>query len=426
MTEAETKFRKARATLILDQPFFGRLLLKVQPKEDATCKTMWTDGTNGGFNPEYIDTLSMDELKTKICIQTLRLAAQHHCRRGERNQGTWDRAGEFTVTPILKNAKNDQGNPLFSLPKDALYSQQYDNKEAEAVYTLLKEIEDKNQPPQNQPQPQQQPGPGKQPPGKGQGKGKPQPGNDPNQGPPQPDPAGGEVRDTPGKDGQQATDAEKEQQRQDWKIATQQAAQAAKSCGKLPGELLRLVEDILEPVIDWKEALRQFVDRISRNDYSWRRPNSRYMSSGVILPTLYNQELPPMVSAIDLSGSVSQEEANQELSELDDVLNQYPTELTILPFNTKVKEDDIKTFTREDRPLRMEVKAGGGTAYSPVFAYINEHFNDPPPCCAIILTDMECSDFGPEPDYPVLWVNTGDRCKEPPFGEMIRFKYDNH
>ena len=89
MTEAETKFRKARATLILDQPFFGRLLLKVQPKEDATCKTMWTDGTNGGFNPEYIDTLSMDELKTKICIQTLRLAAQHHCRETSGRRSSW-------------------------------------------------------------------------------------------------------------------------------------------------------------------------------------------------------------------------------------------------------------------------------------------------------------------------------------------------
>jgi hypothetical protein len=352
----------------------------------------------------------------------LRLAAQHHCRRGERNQGTWDRAGEFTVTPILKNAKNDKGQDIFSLPKDALYSQQYENKEAEAIYKMLKEIEDQNQPPQNQPQ--QQPGPG-QGSGKGKGKGKPQPGNDPGQGPPQPDPAGGEVRDLPGKDGQAATEAEKEQGRQDWKIATQQAAKIAKSCGKLPGELLRLVDDILEPVIDWKEALRQFVDRVSRNDYSWRRPNSRYMAQGVILPTLYNQELPPMIGAIDLSGSVSQEEANQELTEFDDILNQYPTDLTILPFNTQVKTADIKTFTREDRPLRMEVKAGGGTAYSPIFKWINENMSDPP-CCVIILTDMECQDFGPEPEYPVFWINTGKRCKQPPFGEMIRFKNDNH
>jgi predicted metal-dependent peptidase len=420
MTAAETKFRKARATLILDQPFFGRLLLKVQPKPDPTCKTMWTDGTNAGFNPDYIDGLTMDELKTKICIQTLRLAAQHHCRRGERQQATWDRAGEFTVTPILKNAKNDQGDSMFSLPKDALYSQQYDNKEAEAVYTLLKEIEDKNQPPQ-QNQPQQQPGPGQ---GKGQGKGKPQPGNDPGQGPPQPDPSGGEVRDTPGKDGQQATEAEKEQQKQDWKIATQQAAQAAKSCGKLPGDLLRLVEDILEPIVDWKEALRQFVDRISRNDYSWRRPNNRYMSGGVILPTLYNQELPPIVIGVDTSGSINQDELKQFAGEIDDILNQYPTTLTVIYCDTKVNH--IETFTAENRPIRLEAKGGGGTKFHPVFDHVN--LMDDEPACVVYLTDMECreKDFGKEPDYPVLWVNTGDRCKQPPFGEMIRLKSDSH
>jgi len=193
------------------------------------------------------------DCEREICIQTLRLAAQHHCRRGERNQGTWDRAGEFTVTPILKNAKNDKGQDIFSLPKDALYSQQYENKEAEAIYKMLKEIEDQNQPPQNQPQ--QQPGPG-QGSGKGKGKGKPQPGNDPGQGPPQPDPAGGEVRDLPGKDGQAATEAEKEQGRQDWKIATQQAAKIAKSCGKLPGELLRLVDDILERITNYRWTRR--------------------------------------------------------------------------------------------------------------------------------------------------------------------------
>jgi predicted metal-dependent peptidase len=421
MTEAETKFRKARATLILDQPFFGRLLLKITPREDATCKTMWTDGVNAGFNPKYIDGLNMDELKTKICIQTLRLAAQHHCRRGERQQQTWDRAGEFTVTPILKNDKNDKGQDIFQLPKDALYSQQYENKEAEAIYKMLKEIEDKNQPPQNQPQ--QQPGPG-QGSGKGKGKGKPQPGNDPGQGPPQPDPAGGEVRDLPGKDGQEATEAEKEQGRQDWKIATQQAAKIAKSCGKLPGELLRLVDDILEPVIDWKEALRQFVDRVSRNDYSWRRPNSRYMSSGVILPTLYNQELPPLVIAVDTSGSINQDELKQFAGEIDDILNQYPTTLTVIYCDTKIHPDGIEIFTAEDRPIKLNAKGGGGTEFSPVFVEVQKM--EEPPACLVYLTDMECSDFGPEPDYPVLWVNTGKRCKQPPFGEMIRFKHDNH
>ena len=423
MTEAETKFRKARANLILDQPFFGALALRIKTKEDPTCKTMWTDGSTGGYNPDYINALPMEELKAAICIQLLRLAAQHHCRRGDRAQETWDRAGEFAVTGIMKGATNNQGNKIFALPKTALVSSQYDNKEAEAIYTCLKEIEDKSQPPQNQPQ--QQPGPGQQPPGPGQGSGKGQkPGNQPCQGPPQPQPAGGEVRDIPGQDGQPATDAQKEQGKQDWKIAAQQAAQAAKSCGNLPGDVLRLVEDLLEPQVDWKEALRQFVDRISRNDYSWRRPNSRYMAQGVILPTLYNQELPPIIIGVDTSGSINEDELKQFAGEIDDILNQYPTTLTVLYCDTDVRH--VETFTAEDRPIHLEAKGGGGTKFFPVFDAVNAMEDEP--ACVVYLTDMECrkKDFGSEPLYPVLWVNTGDRCEQPPFGELIRFHQDNH
>jgi len=329
-------------------------------------------------------------------------------------QGTWDRAGEFAVTGILDKAGT------FALPKNAMLSKQYDNLEAEAIYTRLKEIEDKSKPPQQSPQSQ----PGQQP-GGGKGKGKPQPGNDPSQGqgPQQPDPAGGEVRDMPGKDGQTATEAEKEQGKQDWKIATQQAAQAAKTCGKLPGDILRLVEDILEPQVDWKEALRQFVDRISRNDYSWRRPNSRYMASGVILPTLYNQELPPIIVAIDTSGSISPDELKQFAGEIDDILNQYPTTLTVIYCDTRVTE--IETFTAENRPIKLNAKGGGGTRFSPVFEKV-ETFEEPP-VCLVYLSDLESNDWGNEPDYPVLWIQTtGNKKIVPPFGELIRMGYNSH
>ena len=185
---------------------------------------------------------------------------------------------------------------------------------------------------------------------------------------------------------------------------------------------MRLVEDILEPQVDWKEALRQFVDRISRNDYSWRRPNSRYMAGGVILPTLYNQELPPIVIGVDTSGSINQGELKQFAGEIDAILNQYPTTLTVLYCDTDVRH--VETFTAENRPIRLEAKGGGGTKFYPVFDAVNQMEEDP--ACVVYLTDMECSDFGPEPDYPVLWVNTGSRCKQPPFGEMIRFRHDNH
>jgi predicted metal-dependent peptidase len=148
------------------------------------------------------------------------------------------------------------------------------------------------------------------------------------------------------------------------------------------------------------------------------------MGSGVILPTLYNQELPPLVIGVDTSGSINQDELKQFAGEIDDILNQYPTTLTVIYCDTSVA--GIETFTAEDRPIRLEAKGGDGTKFSPVFAAANKM--DDPPACLVYLTDMEVreSDFGPAPEYPVLFVNTGKKCKEPPFGEMIRFRRDNH
>ena len=148
------------------------------------------------------------------------------------------------------------------------------------------------------------------------------------------------------------------------------------------------------------------------------------MSSGVILPTLYNQELPPIVIGVDTSGSINQDELKQFAGEIDDILNQYPTTLTVMYCDTSVRH--IEIFTAEDRPIRLEAKGGGGTKFAPVFEAANKMEDQP--ACLVYLTDMEVreKDFGPEPDYPVLWVNTGQRCKQPPFGEMIRFKHDNH
>jgi len=142
------------------------------------------------------------------------------------------------------------------------------------------------------------------------------------------------------------------------------------------------------------------------------------MSSGVILPTLYNQELPPIVIGVDTSGSINQDELKQFAGEIDDILNQYPTTLTVIYCDTKVNH--VETFTAEDRPIRLEAKGGGGTKFSPVFEAVNQM--EDLPACVVYLTDLDCNDFGKEPGYPVLWINTGGR-KTVPWGEIIRMKH---
>jgi predicted metal-dependent peptidase len=74
------------------------------------------------------------------------------------------------------------------------------------------------------------------------------------------------------------------------------------------------------------------------------------------------------------------------------------------------------------RPMELEgfQAQRGGTRFSPVFQYAIE--NDIKPKAYVYLTDMECDDFGPDPEVPVLWmqVGSGAYAARPPFGEVIR------
>jgi hypothetical protein len=88
----------------------------------------------------------------------------------------------------------------------------------------------------------------------------------------------GEVRDCEGEDA--AT------QEAEWQVAVLQAAQAAKAQGKLPAGIERLVEEIRRPKIDWRAALRRFVQMCAKQDFTWAQPNRRYVASGLYLPAL--------------------------------------------------------------------------------------------------------------------------------------------
>jgi len=260
--------------------------------------------------------------------------------------------------------------------------------------------------------------------GKGQGKGRGK------SGPPETgegsgeDPGGcGAVRDAPAPDGGRPTPTDLAQAEAEAKVAVAQAAQAAKACGKLPAALARLVEEILEPRVPWREVLRRFVDQAARDDYTWRRPNRRYLASGLYLPALYSEEMRPIVVAVDTSGSIGARELDQFAAEMTAILQETGASATIIYCDAAVS--GVEEFTPEDLPLRLSPKGGGGTDFRPPFAEVETRGLTP--ACAIYLTDGECSSFPEPPEYPVLWAVTDHaqaRKFAPPFGEVLEVRND--
>ena len=176
-----------------------------------------------------------------------------------------------------------------------------------------------------------------------------------------------------------------------------------------------MVQDALQPKADWRELLRQFMDQIAKTDYSWTPPNRRYVHQGLYLPSMRSEQLPPIVVAIDTSGSVGQDDLDQFAAELRDILEEArPEFLHVVYCDTSVRS--VQTFQPDD-DIELKVAGGGGTSFIPPFEWVEE--NDVDPVCMIYLTDLRSSRFPDEPAYPTMWGVYGGNKTETPFGEVV-------
>ncbi len=361
---AKRKLIKARSQLVLDAPFFGSLALRLVLVEDCDVLTAYTDGAVLGYNPAFVASLSTGHTKALVAHEVMHLACLHHTRRRDRDPTKWNIAADYAINGILTEAG-------FALPEGILLDAQYANRSAEAIYDLLPESLEG------------QSGPG----------------------------GFGEVRDatelSPGKN--KAVEAE-------WKVAVSQAAQQAKAMGNLPGGVKRLVEDVVQAKVDWRELLRHFIEKDTRNDYSWLPPNRRWLSGGVFLPGLHNKEPGQVVIAVDTSGSIDDSLLARFGAEISKLLEDYDTTVHVVYCDTQVRGS--QAFERQDLPLKMEPKGGGGTDFRPVFDWVAKQ--SPEPCCLAYLTDLECSRYPVEtPEYPALWLCTGHVRHNVPFGVVV-------
>lgn len=367
MWNAKEKVLKARKGLVLDHPFFGTLALKPELKEDSTCQTGWTNGRVIAYNPPWIETLDLDETKGFFAHEVFHNGSLHHLRRGNRDPKKWNVACDYALNGILLK----EG---FRLPPGALYNSQYDGLSAEAIYNMLPEDA-----------------------GEGEGG----------------DPGGcGEVRDDPGA----SDEAQNQEQAAEWTIAVNQSKQLADKCGKLSGGMKRLIEGMVAPKVDWREVLRNFVQVASRNDYSWKAPNRRFLSQGVYLPILKSMELGDLAVFIDTSGSINEEALAAFGSEINALKDEYSGSYVVV-----LSCDDAVTNIQEfgaDEPVTLEPVGGDGTDFRPPFEWMDT--NGTIPSCAIYFTDGYCSSFPPDPGYPVLWVLwLKNEYFNPPFGEVV-------
>lgn len=367
---AHDAITRARSTLLIDAPFFGTLTMRLNMVEDPSRNTLSVDGKNLFYNPAFVKEQGPKLLQSALAHEVLHCALEHcgHGRNIGKDPNKWNHAADYATNSILKESG-------FELGEGWLYNAQFRDMTAEAIYNLI-------------PDP---------PPGNGKAPSKDNPGPI--------------DQCLPGEPNQDPSQVAKD--KTDWKVATMQAAAAAKAMGKLSGTLERFIDEALKPQVAWQDVLRAALDTIAKNDYSFARPNHKMLAAGYYLPGLYSEEVDTIDVGVDESGSISQAELavfSREIKTIFEDVN--PRRIRVWHFSAG--EPVLETFNNVDE-FALNTKVSGGTDFVPVFDAIEN--SGEPPATLVMLTDMYGSFPDHAPEYPVVWCATSE--VKAPFGETI-------
>jgi predicted metal-dependent peptidase len=200
--------------------------------------------------------------------------------------------------------------------------------------------------------------------------------------------------------------------------------QGALVAGKMGSGGDRDLEALLEPQVDWREVLREFVQATcTGNDYStWRKPKRRLLGQGIYMPSTYSEQVGELVVAIDTSGSIQQPEVTAFLSEVKAICDMvHPDKVRLLYWDTKVCGDETyDTHELETLIQSTKIKGGGGTDVDCVTEYIREESINAQ--AAIVLTDGELYSGWGQWTMPVLWCVIDNKHKVPDVGKCVHIK----
>lgn len=355
------------------EPFFAYLILSqrlIEDKDGKHCPTMGVDGVRLYYNPAFTNTMTDEQLTGVLAHESLHIAYQHPFRMNlgqERDPEVWNIAADAVINPILQRRG-------YYLPNDTHVKIPVQKHETtEEVYDRL----EKN--------PQQKRG--------ASGKG-----------------AGEVMAPPPGADGECDGDEEFEAQKN---IAD--AAQRAREAGKMPAEFETIINEAYYGKKDWKDFLRKFLGGGHERSRTWSRRNRRYPED-VHMPGNGSWGPGEVVVMIDTSGSINDDLANKFVAEVRKLTEDMtPEKVHVICCDARVQW--TRTYSGYEQIDGVQFLGRGGTDFRPPFQWLEER--NITPRAVVYFTDLECSSFPPEPDFPVCWIVWPGGASRAPWGEIV-------
>lgn len=357
--EAEKSLTKAKIAL-MDDPdctFYGSVFFSAKHIWDRSLPTAATDGLNIFFNPEFFLKQSPEQRIGLIIHETEHIAFKHMARLGDRDPIKANIAADHVINLGLLKRN-------FKLPAGGLWDPQYEGLCYEEVYDRLPDDPPEDYSPDLIP-------------------------ND---------------------------DPELDEQINDVLVrAAMQTQAAGGDINQIPGELQVYLDQLLHPRLPWQQILLRHCNSIAKTDYSFNRPNRRFFPD-ILLPSLHSANLGHVGAALDMSGSVTDQQSTMFATEVHSLLQRMkPKEISLVQFDTEIKS--VTTLRNKADLLRVTYHGRGGTLIEPVFEWAEKAR----PSVLIIFTDGQFHFPKQVPKLPIVWVIHNNKDWQAPFGKTIHF-----
>jgi predicted metal-dependent peptidase len=381
------KLISARVGLLLKASFFGNLATRLKLiNADEWCATAATDGRNFYYNTRFIEMLRPKEIEFLFGHEVLHCVYDHFGRRGDRDPQLWNIANDYCVNGDL--VKHNVGEKITSVP--CLYDRKYDGMSSEEVYDqlyenaekidigkLLDQMIDEHLD------------------GEGDGDGD---------------------QDGEGSGRPKLTAEEKQAIKDEIKEAMLAAAATVDGAGNLPAGVKRLIQQLTEPQMNWRELLRMNLESTIKADYTWMRASRKGWHMDAVMPGQKPDEMIDIAVMLDASGSISETMLKDFLSEIQGIMDSFPSyKIHVVTFDTDCYNPAQYDSDNLDSMIDYEVSGGGGTDFDCIFTYLKAE--EITPRRLIVFTDgYPFGSWGDAEYCDTTWILHGTTTIVPPWG----------
>ena len=390
------KLITARVGLLLRHPFFGNMATRMKMIDASEwCSTLATDGRNFYYSNDFVNKLTPKQCEFGFAHEVLHNVFDHLGRRDSRDPKLSNIAADYAANQILKDErigevpdfiKIFQDNKYRGWSYEQIYDELYEKADKINIGDLGELLDEHLD-------------------GEGDGESD----------------GDGDGNDQDGKGRPRLSAEDRKKIRDEIKEAMVAAAQAA-GAGKMPASIARMIQTFTEPKMDWRQMLRMNIQSILKSNFSFSRPNRKSMHSGAVLPGMMNEETIDVSVAIDMSGSISNAQAQDFLSEVKGIMDEYTDfKLDLWCFDTDIYNYQRFTGDTADEILTYKPIGGGGTSFEANWDFMKDQGIEPKRF--IMFTDgYPFGSWGDENYCETLFIVHGNDSIVAPFGQTAYYK----